>query len=96
MPTYKLKAKIDESGNLVLTEPIKLPPGEVEVILLQPLTEVDNTAVTPTTTDIAKSKRQIECNVPILKEWLEQTEPFPPDFDPDQAKWEYLQEKHNL
>lgn len=96
MQTYKLKAKIDDSGNLVVTEPIKLPPGEVEVILLQPPIGLDNAAVTPTATDTPKPKHPVECSVPILKEWLEQTEPFPPDFDPDQAKWEYLKEKHNL
>jgi hypothetical protein len=43
-----------------------------------------------------KTKRVVECDIPILKEWLEKTEPAPPDFDADQAKWEYLKEKHNL
>jgi len=38
----------------------------------------------------------LKCSIPILKEWLESTEPDPSDFDPDQAKWEYLKEKHNL
>jgi hypothetical protein len=31
-----------------------------------------------------------------LQNWFEKTQPAPPDFDPDQAKWEYLKEKHNL
>lgn len=46
--------------------------------------------------DPAKPYRQVECNVPILKEWLELTEPAPPDFDDDRAKWDYLKEKYNL
>lgn len=34
MQAYKLKGKIDESGHLV-TKPIDMIPGEVEVIILQ-------------------------------------------------------------
>lgn len=37
MQAYKLKGKIDMAGNLVITEPVKLPPGDVEVIVLQPI-----------------------------------------------------------
>lgn len=43
-----------------------------------------------------KSKRQVNCEIESLKAWFEKTEPAPPDFDPDLAKWEYLKEKHNL
>lgn len=41
-------------------------------------------------------KRDVECSIPILKEWLERTDPTPPEFDPDQARWEALKEKYNL
>ncbi|MEY3557025.1 MAG: hypothetical protein RLZZ580_3082, partial [Cyanobacteriota bacterium] len=27
MQAYKLKGKIDQSGNLLITEPLNLPPG---------------------------------------------------------------------
>jgi len=30
-----------------------------------------------------------------LQNWFEKTQPAPPDFDPEQAKWGYLTEKHN-
>ena len=36
MQAYKIKGKIDSDGNLVITKPIGLIPGEVEVIILQP------------------------------------------------------------
>lgn len=87
MQAYKLKGKIDSAGNLVITEPVKMPPGNVEVIILQP------TATTPET---PKQPKKREYKVQALKELLENAPPTLPDFDPDQAKWEYLKEKHNL
>jgi len=33
MQAYKLKGKIDQSGNLVITEPLNLPPGNVEIVV---------------------------------------------------------------
>jgi hypothetical protein len=96
MQAYKVNATIDESGNLIIDQTLNISPGMVEVIILQPnvseAISTDNyTQLQPT-----KQKRKVECSIPILKEWLESTEPTPSDFDPDQAKWEYLQEKHNL
>ncbi|WP_375505150.1 hypothetical protein [uncultured Nostoc sp.] len=32
----------------------------------------------------------------FLKCLFENAPPTPPDFDPDQARWEALKEKHNL
>jgi len=62
----------------------------VEIIILQsnkaPIKE-DSTPEPP---------QQREYKVQALKDLLENASPIPPDFDPDQAKWEYLKEKHNL
>ena len=92
MQAYKLKAKIDNSGNLVINEPINMPPGEVEVIVLQPVAAPENlTATQPQT-----PKHQHLPAVKSLTELLATAPPVPPDFDPDVAKWEYLKEKHNL
>lgn len=33
MQVYKLKGTVDRFGNLIIKEPIQLPPGEVEVRL---------------------------------------------------------------
>jgi hypothetical protein len=33
MQAYKLKGKIDQSGNLLITEPVNLPLGNVEVVV---------------------------------------------------------------
>jgi len=116
MQAYKLKGKIDNSGNLVINESINMSPGEVEVIILQPVAAPENiTATQPknpkkqhlpavqslkellaTAPPITKVQRKVECDIPILKEWLELTQPAPENFDIDQAKWEYLKEKHNL
>jgi hypothetical protein len=68
MPVYKLKGKIDKSGHLIIKEPIQLPPGEVEV-QLKSLESVDM-STSKTEMDPAKTHRQVECSVPILKEWL--------------------------
>lgn len=95
MQAYKHKAIVNESGELVFQEPINITPGEVEVIILQSDQSIDSYTVNQTPQQ-EKPKRIVECSIPVLKEWFEKTEPAPPDFDPDQAKWEYLKEKHNL
>ncbi|MDF5723996.1 MAG: hypothetical protein PUP91_26735 [Rhizonema sp. PD37] len=87
MQAYKLNATIDESGNLVIDEPLNIAPGKVEVIILQPSTRKSLTPSQP---------KKREYKVQALKDLLENAPPTPPDFDPDQAKWEYLKEKHNL
>jgi hypothetical protein len=86
MQAYKLKGTIDPSGQLVIHNPIAIPPGDVEVIVWP--SETIEPDIPP--------KRVVACDIPALKEWLEKTEPVPPDFDADRAKWEYLKEKHNL
>lgn len=96
MQAYKLKGAIDKSGNLIISETIKMAPGEVEIIVLQTVKKGNNDTGVTIEPPSVKPKRQVECSIPILKEWLENTDPTPPDFDPDQAKWEYLKEKHNL
>ena len=96
MQAYKLKGKIDAAGNLVIAEPIKMPPGDVEVIVLQAVEAVASSTVPETESQPAKPKRKVQCSIPIFKEWFENTEPTPPDFDPEQARWEALKEKHNL
>jgi hypothetical protein len=35
MQAYKLRGKIDATGNLVVVEPVNMPPGDVEIIVLQ-------------------------------------------------------------
>ena len=96
MLAYKIKGKIDAEGKLAIAEPINLPPGDVEIIILPIEKTVSSTIVSETEVSHQQPKRNVECSIPILKEWLENTEPVPTDFDPDQAKWEYLKEKYNL
>lgn len=87
MQAYKLNATIDESGHLIIDEPLNIAPGKVEVIILQ------QTSMTTRTLQQPKTR---EYKVQALKDLLENAPPTPPDFDPDQAKWEYLKDKHNL
>jgi hypothetical protein len=90
MQAYKLKGSIDRSGHLIITEPIEIPAGDVEIIILQ-----SNKAPTEEVSTLEAPKKR-EYKVQALKDLLENASPTPPDFDPDQAKWEYLKEKHNL
>ena len=94
MQAYKLKGTIDAAGNLVIAEPVKMPPGEVEVIVLQAVETVASSTIPDTETPEQTPKRQTK--IKALQDWFEKKQPTPPDFDPDQAKWEYLKEKHNL
>lgn len=94
MQAYKLKGRIDQSGHLIITEPTDLSPGEVEIIVLQPsLTEDNSVPIEEIPTATPKRRKTI---VKAFQDLFENTEPAPPDFDPDQARWEALKEKHNL
>ena len=48
MQAYKLKGKIDQSGNLVITEPLNLPPRKGEIVVWA-ATDTLNHTTTPTT-----------------------------------------------
>ena len=90
MQATKLTGIIDKSGKLIINEPINLSPGEVEIIVLQ---TVESESSLPQS---SSTKRQSPSQVKALKDWFENTEPTSPDFDPEQAKWQYLKEKHKL
>ncbi|MFM7408745.1 MAG: hypothetical protein ACKO3K_19330 [Cuspidothrix sp.] len=94
MQAYKLKEKIDSSGNLVITEPLNLPPGDVEIVVWQATNTLDNTT-TPASEPAPEIFRR-RTKIKALQNWFEKIQPAPPDFDLDQARWEYLKEKHNL
>ncbi|MCA2625585.1 MAG: hypothetical protein IM507_10260 [Microcystis sp. M20BS1] len=94
MQAYKLKGKIDQSGNLVITEPLNLPPRKGEIVVWAATDTLDHT--TTLTTESVPETPKRPTKIKVLQNWFEKTQPAPPDFDPDQAKWEYLKEKHNL
>ncbi len=94
MQAYKLKGQVDAAGNLVITEPVKMQPGDVEVIILHEVETVTSATVSETELQPETPKRPTK--IKALQKWFEKTQPAPLDFDPDQAKREYLKEKHNL
>jgi hypothetical protein len=93
MQAYKVKGRIDQSGRLILDNAIELQPGEVEVIVLQSVSEANESE---TTVDPEEPKRTVEYKTKALRDWFAKTQPAPPDFDPDQARWEALKEKYDL
>ncbi len=94
MQAYKLKGKVDATGNLVIVEPVKMPPGDVEVIVLQTVENVAGSTAPESELQPETPKRK--SRVKAFQGLFENAPPVPPEFDPDQAKWEYLKEKHNL
>ncbi|WP_204105718.1 MULTISPECIES: hypothetical protein [Spirulina sp. CCY15215] len=52
MQALKLKGKIDESGHLIISEPINLTPGEVEIIILKSATRETTTLPVPEAEEI--------------------------------------------
>lgn len=96
MQAYKVKGAIDESGNLIINEPIKMAPGEVEIIVLQTVDRVENEASPKIDSADDTAKRQPRTQIKALQDWFEKTQPAPSDFDPEQARWEALKEKYNL
>ncbi len=96
MQAYKLKGTIDRSGHLIISEPIDMDPGEVEVIILQPATSVKDATVPETESQLQAAPRKRQTKISALKNWFEKTQPAPPNFDSDQARWEALKEKYEL
>ncbi|MBD2180662.1 hypothetical protein H6S82_08915 [Planktothrix sp. FACHB-1355] len=96
MQAYKLKGKVDDAGNLVITESVKMPPGDVEVVVWQAIETVNNDTEPKNEAQPEIPKKKVEYRTKAFRDLLENAPPVPPDFDPEQAKWEYLKEKHNL
>ncbi len=94
MQAYKLKGKIDPSGKLVITDPLNLPPGDVEIVVWQATETLDNTT-TPTSEPAPETPKR-KSRIKAFEGLFENAPPVPADFDPDQAKYEYLKEKYNL
>jgi hypothetical protein len=95
MQAYKLKGTIDSTGNLILAEPLHLPPGDVEVIVLQEIEnagEASHPQPAPAAEQPKTPTSRYKTN--IFSDWLAKAKPIPPDFDPDQARLEALQEKY--
>lgn len=93
MQAYKVKGTIDATGHLVITEPIELHPGEVEVILLQ--APIDSERKSESVESQGDHPRRGSL-IQAFEGLFENAPPVAPDVDVDQAKWEYLKEKHNL
>ena len=96
MLAYKVNGRIDDSGKLIVTEPIQMNPGEVEVIVLQTVAAPESETAPTSEANINTFDNQQRSRVKSLKELLGNAPPLPPDFDAELAKWEYLKEKHNL
>ncbi|MEG4270719.1 MULTISPECIES: hypothetical protein [unclassified Microcoleus] len=96
MQAYKLRGKIDATGNLVVVEPVNMPPGDVEIIVLQLPDTVVSSPDPLIHAEEAKPKRKVTTKIKALQAWFENTQPVSPDFDADQARWEALKEKYNL
>lgn len=96
MQAYKLRGKIDATGNLVVVEPVNMPPGDVEIIVLQLADTVVSSPDPLIQPQEAQPKRKVTTKIKALQAWFENTQPVSPDFDADQAKWEALKEKYNL
>jgi hypothetical protein len=96
MQAYKLRGKIDATGNLVVVEPVNMPPGDVEIIVLQLADPVVNSPDRLIQSQEAKPKRKVTTKIKALQAWFDNTQPVSPDFDAQEARWEALKEKYNL
>ncbi|MCW6051901.1 hypothetical protein K4039_17825 [Lyngbya sp. CCAP 1446/10] len=95
MQVYKLRGKIDATGNLVPFEPLDMPPGDVEIIVW-PVADAVKLASESKSAIPETPQTKFKTRVKAFQAWFENTEPVPPDFDADEARWEALKEKHNL
>jgi hypothetical protein len=79
---------------LLITEPLNLPPGNVEIVVWQTTDALDHT--TASTTEPAPETPKRKSRSKAFQGLFENAPTVPADFDPDQAKYEYLKEKYNL
>ncbi|MER3434088.1 MAG: hypothetical protein C4288_11825 [Leptolyngbya sp. ERB_1_1] len=86
MQAHKIRGKVDETGQLIITETVNLPPGDVEIIVLQKTAE----------SETSQSPEVRPTKIKFLREWFAKTEPAPSDFDADEARWQALKERHDL
>ncbi|MBE9095049.1 hypothetical protein [Tychonema sp. LEGE 07203] len=96
MQAYKLRGKIDATGNLVVLEAVNMPPGDVEIIVWPVADAVVSSPELVVESQEANPKRKVKTKIKALQAWFENTQPVPPDFDAEEARWEALKEKHNL
>lgn len=66
----------------------------MEVIVLQTVEAVASSTDSESELQPETPKRRTK--IKALQQWFEKTQPAPPNFDPDLARWEALKEKHNL
>ena len=73
MQAYKLKGTIDAADNLVITEPVKMPPGDVEVIILPPVEMVANSTVTDSESQLFSVSGKVVVFWQLLSSLFEQS-----------------------
>jgi len=95
MQAYKLRGKIDATGNLVALEPVDMPPGYVEIIVW-PVADTVKLASESKSAIPETPQTKFKTKVKAFQALFENTQPVPPDFDADEARWEALKEKYNL
>ncbi len=101
MQAFKLKGEIDEAGRLIVSEPVDLIAGKVEVIILsfaEPDAE-ENRSIEPTaepTSGLIKTLPETSSFESFMDWFTEGVTPVSPEFDADDAKWQYLKGKNHL
>ena len=96
MQALRLKGKV-EAGKLIVDEKIDLVPGEVEIIVLRAVQseQVNRLVASPTAKDV--DKLPSTASFEEFLEWMLGDIPsFSQGSDSEDAKWQYLKEKHNL
>lgn len=88
MKAHKLSGRVNHNGQLVITEAVDLPPGEVEIIVLQKAAEPNS--------EPFSSPRVRPTRIQFLREWFAKTEPVPSDFEANEARWQALKERYDL
>ncbi|WP_443944444.1 hypothetical protein ACJVDH_16180 [Pedobacter sp. AW1-32] len=85
MEAYKFKTKVSENGTIVVPEGFDVKNKEVEVIIKEvEVIILDNPIKIPAIEKMTG------------KEFVKKYAGMFNDSEADQAKWEYLKEKHNL
>ena len=84
MQAHKLKGKVDRTGKLIITEPTNLAPGEVKVIVLQSNKITENSNI------------ERPSKVKAFTNWFAKAQPVISEFNADDARWNYMKEKHDL
>ncbi|MBE9063567.1 hypothetical protein [cf. Phormidesmis sp. LEGE 11477] len=104
MQALKLHGKIDSTGKLIISEPVNLAPGDVEIIVLQSTqSQIEESSTSnhsfsepESSPRLAEQTGSEGYRIKALANWFANLPSETVQINSDEAKWQALRRKHDL